>query len=85
MTASEIVLAKLQDLLQCFKITTIGSKKEEKKPQISLVELNRHVQALSAILSQPWSYKVHLKKLTSQLVSLVEVMRKYCRYLQKTQ
>ena len=58
-------------------------RKKEKRPQITHTELDRHVQTLSSILSQPWSHKPHFKTLHSEVLSLVEVMRKYCCYLQK--
>ena len=58
-------------------------RKKEKKPQICFVDLDRHVQSLSSILSQPWCHRPHFKQLNTELSVLVEVMRKYCNYLQK--
>ena len=66
-----------------FQDYTNWKRKKEKKPQISYVELDRHVQSLSIILSQPWCHKPNFKYLNSELSSIVEVMRKYCNYLQK--
>ena len=58
-------------------------RKKEKRPPITHIELDRHIQALSTILSQSWSHKPHLKTLQSEVMALVEVMRKYCSYLKK--
>ena len=66
-----------------FKDYNNWKRKKEKKPQISFVELDRHVQALSGVLSQPWCHKAHFKRLQSELLSLDEVMKKYGNYLRK--
>ena len=58
-------------------------KKKEKCPQLSQAELDRHVQAVSALLSQPWSHKACFKPLQSKLVELVESMKQYLSYLKK--
>ena len=54
-------------------------KKKEKCPQLSQAELDRHVQAVSALLSQPWSHKACFKPLQSKLVELVESMKRYLK------
>lgn len=58
-------------------------KKKEKCPQLSQAELDRHVQAISTLLSQPWSHKPHFKPLQSKLVQLVEALKQYLNYLKK--
>lgn len=70
------VFAKFQDYNN-------WKRKKEKKPQISFVELDKHVQSLSDVLSQPWCHKPLFKHLNLELMSLVEVMRKYSNYLRK--
>ena len=58
-------------------------KKKEKRPQLSQAELDRHIQALSSILSQPWSHKPYFNALQSKLVQLVETMKQYLGYLKR--
>ena len=58
-------------------------KKKEKRLQLSQCELDKHVQTLSSILSQPWCYKAQFKALQEELVALVEVMKHYLEYLKK--
>ena len=58
-------------------------RKKEKQPRIQQGDIDRHIQALSALLCQPWCHKPSFKMLQSQLVALVEVMKHYCEYLKK--
>jgi len=58
-------------------------RKKEKHPRLSQGDLDRHVQAVSSILCQPWSHKPSFKMLRSQLAALSEVMKQYCDYLKK--
>ena len=58
-------------------------KKKEKRPQLSQAELDRHIQALSSILSQPWSHKPYFNALQSKLVQFVETMKQYLGYLKR--
>ena len=56
-------------------------RKKERCPQLCQAELDRHIQALSTVLSQPWSHKPNFKTLQSKLVMLVETMKQYLGYL----
>ena len=58
-------------------------RKKEKQPRLQQVDLDRHIQAISSILCQPWSHRPSFKMLNSQLVALVEVMKQYNDYLKK--
>ena len=58
-------------------------RKKEKCPQLSQADLDKHIQALSSLLSQPWSHKLYFKTLQSKLVQLVETMKHYLAYLKR--
>ena len=66
-----------------FKGYNDWKRKKEKCPQLRQPDLDKHVQALSSLLSQPWCYKPHFKPLQKELAGLVEVMKQYLSYLQK--
>lgn len=58
-------------------------RKKEKKPRLSQMGLNHHVQLLSKILMQPWFCRSKYSQLYSLTEKLVEGMRKYELYLQE--
>ena len=76
----EIIHWPFQLVLPTWKGTMIG---DEKCPQLCQPDLDKHVQTLSSLLSQPWCYKPHVKPLQKELTALVEVMKQCLSYLQK--
>ena len=56
-------------------------RKKEKKPKLSQLGLNHHVQQLSDFLSQPWFCRSIYSELCDVTEQLVEGMRKYELYL----
>ena len=66
-----------------FKGYNDWKRKREKCPQLTQHDLDKHVQAISSLLSQPWSHMNRFKKLKSELVTLVDVMKQYLSYLKK--
>ena len=66
-----------------FKGYNDWKRKREKCPQLTQHDLDKHVQAISSLLSQPWSHMNQFKKLKTELVTLVDVMKQYLSYLKK--
>ena len=58
-------------------------RKKEKRPRLSQEGLNRHVQALSDFLSQPWFTRSRYVELRGKTEQCVESMRKYEQYLRQ--
>ena len=56
-------------------------RKKERVPQLSAVQLNEHVQELSALLMQPWFTIKRFELLRQEVEGLVGAMHKYCEYL----
>ena len=56
-------------------------RKKEKVPQLSTVQLDKHVQELSALLMQLWFNIKRLEFLWLEVECLVDAMHKYCEYL----
>ena len=58
-------------------------RKKEKKPKLSQLGLNHHVQQLSDFLSQPWFCRSIYSELRDVTEQLVEGMRKYELYIRE--
>lgn len=56
-------------------------RKKEKKPQLSQLVLNQHVQLLGEYLSQPWFCRSIYSNLRTDTEKLAEGLRKYEHYL----
>ena len=56
-------------------------RKKEKKPRLSQDGFSHHVQVMSDLLSQPWFCRPMYAELCCKIVTLVEGIKKYGRYL----
>ena len=59
-------------------------RKKEKKPHLSQIDLDQHVNALSSFLLQPWICHSRFTELHNVTENLVEGMRKYQVYLRES-
>ena len=67
-----------------FKGYNDWKRKREKYTQLTQHDLDKHVQAISSLLTQHWSHINRFKKLKSEFVTLVDVMKQYLSYLKST-